>query len=173
MKMKKIIVLSLAYLMGASAILGNLKLIKASEVDSILQNEDEFIEDFTMDYSDLKEYGLTDDEIERFNNYKSSNIMIENGELKGENINIDEIYEGVQARGKFSSAVKLIKKYYKKLPKGVRSFIEKYTKLSIFLGLIEHYTGTLEAGIYNACRKVGMSKNVSNFVTKTIMLFVF
>lgn len=55
----------------------------------------------------------------------------------------------------------------------MKQIIAKYTKLSVLLNLIEHYTGTLENAIYNACRQVGMPKNIANFVTKTIMLFIF
>lgn len=80
---------------------------------------------------------------------------------------------GIQERGKWSAAVKLIKKAYNKLPSSVRNYINKYTGLTAFLNLIEHYTGKLEDAIYNACIKSGMSKTIANTVTKTIMLFVF
>lgn len=78
-----------------------------------------------------------------------------------------------QERGKFTWAVKLIRKAWNKLPKNVRNFINRYTNLSGFLNFIEHYTGKLEDGIYNACKKVGMPNWMANIVTKTIMLVVF
>lgn len=129
---------------------------------------DSFDASFIIDNTTLKEYGLSEAEILKFNNYILSDIYIKNGILSSY-----DVEDPILTRGKFTTAVKAIRKAYNKLPKKVKQIIAKYTKLSVLLNLIEHYTGTLENAIYNACRQVGMPKNIANFVTKTIMLFVF
>lgn len=175
MKKKRLLALSLATIMGMSTLGNTISTVHAAESDiSIVSEftEDIFNQNFTMSEDELRNYGLSDSEIKQFNNFALSGINVANGNVSG-SITSEEISSGAQTRGKFSAAVKLIRKTYKKLPKQVKSFIAKYTKLDILLNLIEHYTGTLEDAIYNACCKVGMPKNVANFVTKTIMLFVF
>lgn len=170
MKKKQLLALFLATTMIATTLGGSLSTVYASEYNYSAASgftDDVFDENFSMDSEELKDYGLSSSEIEQFNNFVSSGINVLNGELFG---NIDT--EGIQTRGKFSKAVKLIKKAYKKLPTKVKTYIAKYTKLNVLLNLIEHYTGSLEGAIYNACRKVGMPKNIANFVTKTIMLFI-
>lgn len=175
MKRKQLLALSLATVIGTSVVSGNVATVHASEYDqSIVYSsiEDTFDKNFSMSHVELKGYGLSDSEIKEFNNFLSSGINVINGEVSG-NIDIGSLDNEIQTRGKFSSAVKLIRKAYNKLPSKVKKIIAKYTKLNVLLNLIEHYTGTLEDAIYNACRKVGMPKSVTNFVTKTIMLFVF
>lgn len=78
----------------------------------------------------------------------------------------------VQPSGKVSAAAKLLLKAYRKLPNHVKKLIAKYTKLNVFLSIVEHYTGALEDAVYHACLKVGMPKMMANIVTKTIMLLV-
>lgn len=176
MKKKRLLALSLATLMGTTTLGGGLNAVHAAEnnhsTSTETRVEDHFNKGFSMDKDELIKFGLSDSEIKIFNNFTSSGIIIDNGEVSG-NINLDDLNSGEQMRGKFSAAVKLIRKAYNKLPAKVKSFIAKYTKLNVLLNLIEHYTGTLEDAIYTACRKVGMPKDVANFVTKTIMLFVF
>lgn len=71
-----------------------------------------------------------------------------------------------------STVAKAVSKAWKKLPASVKKTIGKYTGLNGFLSAIDHYTGTEYHIIYSACKKVGMSKNTADFVTKTITLFI-
>ena len=175
MKKKQLLALSLAAIIGTTTLGGSLSTVQAAENGNVISSKitmgEYFNKDYTMSEDELKAYGLSDSEIEGFNNFVLSEINVQNGNISGNNIG--DLNDGVQTRGKFSSAVKLIRKAYRKLPKKVKKLIAQYTKLETLLNLIEHYTGALEDGIYNACRTVGMPKNVANFVAKTIMLFVF
>lgn len=102
--------------------------------------------------------------MQNFNNYSGSDITLIDGQALPDIPSLE--------RGKLTWAVKAIRKVYNKLPSKVKTVIASYTGLTGFLNLIEHYTGTLENGIYNACIKVGMPKSTANFVKKTVMLFI-
>lgn len=140
-----------------------------SKIES-LDYINQFDPNLKVDEEILKEFDLTEDEMELFNSYKESNILLDNGDafLNGEQLNIQSM-----ERGRFTWAVKAIRKAYNRLPKKVKQYIARYTKLNTLLNLIEHYTGKLEDAIYSACKRVGMPHWMANFVTKTIMLFVF
>ena len=135
-----------------------------------VEDNDQFDPNFKMDEDFLRDLELTEEEIESFNNYEESNIVLNNGDafLDGKQLNTQSMQ-----RDKFTWAVKAIRKSYNRLPKKVKQYIAKYTKLNTLLNIIEHYTGKLEDAIYSACKRVGMPNWMANFVTKTIMLFVF
>ncbi|MGD6976216.1 hypothetical protein [Bacillus altitudinis] len=75
--------------------------------------------------------------------------------------------------GKFTWAIKAIKDAYDQLPTKLKVMIGGVTGLETILITIEHYTGTLEHGIYLGALKVTGSENAAWWVAKTIMLFVF
>lgn len=78
----------------------------------------------------------------------------------------------IEERGKISWISKSVRKIWRRLPFKVRKIIATYTGIEAFLNAIDHFTGTVENVIYNACRKVGMNEDVSWWVTKVITLFV-
>lgn len=129
--------------------------------------EDQFDPDFQLDGSELKANGFTTEEIEAVNNYELSGVYLEDGKAFIGGVEQKEIQ-----RGKFTWAVKAIRKVWNRLPTKVKTTIGSYVGINGFLRLIEHYTGSLENAIYSACKKVGMSSGVANFVTKTMMLFI-
>ncbi|MDA9471958.1 hypothetical protein [Enterococcus sp. 5H] len=139
----------------------------AGAVDTAERHEEEFDPDFQIDESVLKSNGLNANEIEAFNNYEPSGIYLENGKTF-----INGVEQIDMQRGKLTWAVKAIRKVWNKLPAGVKNTISGYVGINGFLNLIEHYTGSLENAIYNACKTVGMPTWAANFVTKTIMLFI-
>lgn len=71
-----------------------------------------------------------------------------------------------------TAVAKGILKVWHKLPSSVKKKIGAYGGLSGFLKLVDHYTGTEYHIIYSACRKMGMSKGIADFVTKTLTLLI-
>lgn len=141
-------------------------IVQAAEPSAITDESTQgFNPNLTLDENLLKSFGLTDSQIKEFNNYEMSGLYVKNGVIVDEN--------GAEARGKFTAIVKTIRKLYNKLPDSVKKLIAKYTNLDTLLGLIEHYTGTIEDAIYNACITVGMPDWAATLVTKTIMLLIF
>ncbi|MBC9808934.1 hypothetical protein ACN6J9_05905 [Carnobacterium maltaromaticum] len=170
-KIKKVAITLTAFLIVGGNIIPSMTAFASENnvkiEDTVTQNN-VFDENYKMNEDELKAFGLSETEIAKFNQYKVSGIQLVDGKAfqNGQEIITME-------RGKFTWAVKAIRKGYNALPSKVKSFIAQYTGLNAFLGLIEHYTGALEDGIYKACIRVGMPSSVANFVTKTIMLFVF
>ncbi|WP_156314128.1 hypothetical protein [Companilactobacillus kimchii] len=115
---------------------------------------------------ELRGLGFTDQEIETYHNNIDSNLIIDHGVV------INGQGDGI-SRGKFTWAVKTIRKGYSKLPSGVKKYIAAHTGLDTLLGFIENATGTLQDAIYKACRNVGMNATVANIVTAAIMTLVF
>ncbi|EOL45950.1 hypothetical protein [Enterococcus caccae] len=167
MTLKKNIILFCALGLLASAVSPTAIVFADSITNSEQRNDEQFDPDFQINGSILEENGFTSKEIEAFNNYESPGIYLENGKAF-----INGVEQLDMQRGKFTWAVKAIRKVWNKLPAGVRNTISGYVGINGFLNLIEHYTGTLENAIFNACKKVGMPTGVANFVTKTIMLFI-
>ncbi len=167
--------LSLAAIISIGFISNEISTVNASYYNPISTYQvinDVFDKNYSMSYEELKEYGLSDSEINAFNNFSSPyNNMLDSKNPR--NINFPNYNKNIQTFGKFSSAARIIRKAYNKLPRKIKNLIAKYTRINILLNLIEHYTGTLEDAIYSAFRKIGMPKGIANFVTKTIMLFVF
>lgn len=93
---------------------------------------------------------------------------------------IDALYRAllVKQQGYYDSKVgvsaiaKAVLRVWKALPAGIRHKIESYTTLNGFLNAIDHFTGTEEHIIYQACKYVGMNDFWANIVTKTITLFI-
>lgn len=73
-----------------------------------------------------------------------------------------------EEKGKWGTAIKLIRKGYKKLPKNIRQYINKYIGLHGILKFLDHWTGSVEDGIYKACRKAGMPTWMARAVAKAI-----
>lgn len=73
-----------------------------------------------------------------------------------------------QERGKIGAAVKAIRIGYSKIPKWIRNLIAKYAGLEAILSQLDHWTGAIEDGIYNACRSVGMPEWLAWLVAKAL-----
>ena len=73
-------------------------------------------------------------------------------------------------RGKWSVAVKTIRKGYNKLPSNVKRWINQYIGLSSILGTLDHFTGWIEDGIYQACKSAGMPDWMAWTVAKALTL---
>lgn len=75
-------------------------------------------------------------------------------------------------RGKLSWATKALRAAYSKMPKSIKGFIARYTSFEGLLTFIDHFTGTVENAIYQACKRVGMPDWMAWTVTKTLTLFI-
>ena len=83
-----------------------------------------------------------------------------------------ELRNILQERGKISLVVKTIKTIYHKLPKQVKQFIKSHLGLNELIKFLEHWTGKIEDGIYNACKSAGMPDWMAWIVTEAIMMLI-
>ena len=124
--------------------------------------EDKFI---GVSDNQLKKLGFNDQQIRNNHTNLENPILIENGMVENNGQSAE--------RGKFTWAVKLIRKAYNLLPASVKAYIVAHSSLDTLLSFIENATGTIQDAVYNACRKVGMNATVANLVTAAIMTLVF
>ncbi|CAN2923755.1 MULTISPECIES: hypothetical protein [Streptococcus] len=82
----------------------------------------------------------------------------------------EQIIAMKQQRGKWSAAVKAIRKGYSKVPPKVKGYINKFIGLEAILGTIDHFTGWIEDGIYQACKNAGMPDWMAWTVAKALTL---
>ncbi|WP_462406719.1 hypothetical protein [Gracilibacillus sp. Marseille-QA3620] len=75
--------------------------------------------------------------------------------------------------GKLSWAAKALRAGYKSLPKSVRDKIGSQALFLGAVGVLDHYTGTLEDGLTQGFRNMGLSKTKARFLAKTVLLFTF
>ena len=73
-------------------------------------------------------------------------------------------------RGKWSFSVTAIRKGYSKLPSNVKRWINQYIGLNSILSTLEHFTGWIEDGIYQACKRAGMPDWMAWTVAKALTL---
>ena len=81
-----------------------------------------------------------------------------------------EIQSAKMQRGKWSIAVKAIRKAYFKVPPKIRGYINRYVGLNAILGTLDHFTGWIEDGIYQACKRAGMPDWMAWSVAKALTL---
>ena len=82
----------------------------------------------------------------------------------------------ISPMGKFSAAIKAIRKGYNALPASMRSRIEAYFKIEAFLKIVDTYTGTIDAAVKSTVERfMGRAEfpNTAWWVYKTFMAFVF
>lgn len=135
-----------------------------NNTDQVISNSESTFQGLTDD--ELKDLGFSSNEIRNYHNNLENEIYLKNGKIVKSN-------SEVTLDGKFTAAVKIIRKGYNKLPKKVKQYIAAHTGLETFLGFIENATGTIQDAVYKACIKVGMNKTVANIVTAAIMTLVF
>jgi hypothetical protein len=78
--------------------------------------------------------------------------------------------------GKFSAAIKAIRKGYNALPASMRNKIEAYFKIEAFLKIVDTYTGTIDTAVKSTVERfMGRAEfpNTAWWVYKTFMAFVF
>lgn len=107
------------------------------------------------------ESAMAEDNVSSFTTSSNSNIQSQNDEDPS-----------AESRIGLSGVAKSVLRIWNKLPASVRKAIGKYTSLNGFLAAINHFTGTEEHVIYNACRYVGMDHKTAQTVTKIITLFI-
>lgn len=108
----------------------------------------------------LKSLGLTDLEIDTVNNQNKVNIELDNGYV----INNDS---GIQQRGKWSTAAKLLLKNYNKLPGWVKAVVG-YGAANSIAKTLETYSGNLEDGVTLALEMLGFSGSLARYYAKAI-----
>ena len=74
-------------------------------------------------------------------------------------------------KGKFSAAIKIIRKVFKKLPASVRNILNKFG-FEKFLSILSTLNTTIENAIYKACRAVGMNHWWATLVKNALMVFL-
>lgn len=82
----------------------------------------------------------------------------------------EEISAMKQERGKWSSAIKAIKAGYSRVPEPVKKYIARFIGLDAILGTLDHWTGWIEDGIYQACKSVGMPDWMAWTVAKALTM---
>ncbi|CEO23403.1 hypothetical protein [Paraclostridium sordellii] len=133
----------------------------------------EFVENKNIGIDEVSEFfGLTSNEKNEFkksiDEYKKEEQLRQEREYK--------IY-GNQF-GKLSLSTKAMRKIWRKLPFKVRKTIVQHTGLTgaaaiqSIVSTVDHFTGSVEDGVYKACKKLGMNNHYSWWVTKTITLFL-
>ena len=75
-------------------------------------------------------------------------------------------------RGKISVLSKLIRRGWNKVPSNVKRYIGGWIGVGRILDTIDHFTGGVEAAVYQGCRNVGFSPNVSWWITKGLLLAI-
>lgn len=108
----------------------------------------------------LKSLGLTDVEIDTVNNQSKTNVELFNGNL----VNNDS---GMQQRGKWSTAAKLLLKNYNKLPGWVKAVVG-YGAANSIAKTLETYSGNLEDGVTLALEMLGFSGGLARYYAKAI-----
>ena len=82
----------------------------------------------------------------------------------------EDIQAAKMDRGKWSFSVTAIRKGYSKLPSNVKRWINQYIGLNAILSTLEHFTGWIEDGIYQACKRAGMPDWMAWTVAKALTL---
>ena len=82
----------------------------------------------------------------------------------------EDIQAAKMDRGKWSFSVTAIRKGYSKLPSNVKRWINQYIGLNSILSTLEHFTGWIEDGIYQACKRAGMPDWMAWTVAKALTL---
>ena len=106
-------------------------------------------------------------------NSEGKHIYVDNGrilEFDKDIVSQEDIQAAKMDRGKWSVAVKTIRKGYNKLPSNVKRWINQYIGLSSILGTLDHFTGWIEDGIYQACKSAGMPDWMAWTVAKALTL---
>lgn len=78
-----------------------------------------------------------------------------------------------QERGKWSTAVQMISKGYRRVPAKVRNYINKYIGLNVLLGALDHWTGWIEDGIDSICKGAGIPDWMAWTVAKALTMAAF
>ena len=92
-------------------------------------------------------------------NSEGKHIYVDNGrilEFDKDTVSQEDIQAAKMDRGKWSFSVTAIRKGYSKLPSNVKRWINQYIGLNSILSTLEHFTGWIEDGIYQACKRAGM-----------------
>ncbi|RHW49227.1 hypothetical protein DS831_09045, partial [Bombilactobacillus bombi] len=115
--------------------------------------------------SEFKQIGMSDKDIQRYHKNINSDLYLENGYITNPDQNPLQ-------RGKFTWAVKIIRKSYGRIPRYIRAYIDQRIGIGTLLSFIENATGALQNAIYNACRKAGMNPTWANVTTSAIMALI-
>ncbi len=106
-------------------------------------------------------------------NSEGKHIYVDNGrilEFDKDTVSQEDIQAAKMDRGKWSFSVTAIRKGYSKLPSNVKRWINQYIGLNAILSTLEHFTGWIEDGIYQACKRAGMPDWMAWTVTKALTL---
>ena len=106
-------------------------------------------------------------------NSEGKHIYVDNGrilEFDKDTISQEDIQAAKMDRGKWSIAVKAIRKGYNRVPSNVKRWINQYIGLNAILGTLDHFTGWIEDGIYQACKSAGMPDWMAWTVAKALTL---
>lgn len=147
MKSKIIMVLSLSTLLFANTSL--------SFASAIEPNSDTINSNYTQATSDIKLSGIY---LINGVPYDKEGNPIKDGETT------------IQARGKVSWAVKILKTAWNNIPTKYKTMMGGYAGFAKVLDYIDHFTGAVEDACYRGCKSIGLSNNVAWAVTKILML---
>lgn len=106
-------------------------------------------------------------------NSEGKHIYVDNGrilEFDKDTVSQEDIQAAKMDRGKWSTAVKAIRKGYNRVPSNVKRWINQYIGLNSILSTLEHFTGWIEDGIYQACKRAGMPDWMAWTVAKALTL---
>ena len=155
----------MAFLIGLTAIAPLSSAFAAEKESPRLEK----LNSYTPTIEELKQLGLSENEIKELFEIKSTGIILYHGEAYDSNGNLITDGENGEYRtlGKLSWAVKAIKAAWDKLPKKVKVLlgIEGFAKL---LDFIDHFTGAVEDAVYQGLLYLGFNKTVAWWITKII-----
>ena len=106
-------------------------------------------------------------------NGEGKHIYVDNGrilEFDKDTVSQEDIQAAKMDIGKWSFSVTAIRKGYSKLPSNVKRWINQYIGLNSILSTLEHFTGWIEDGIYQACKRAGMPDWMAWTVAKALTL---
>ncbi|EUJ30125.1 Uncharacterised protein [Listeria grayi] len=160
---------SLALAMGMSVVTPSIG-VYAVEKEQMQTSEKEEV-GYQPSYDELKELGLTDEEINELKNIKDTGITLENGVAYKDGKVLKD--GNSMQRGRMSWAVKALRAVWKKIPKKVKKTLGGVAGFETLLGYIDHFTGSVESNMQKGLRKMGFGKTTAWWITKILTAIAF
>ena len=121
-----------------------------------------------FDRNVLYNLGISNLEISKLLNTSTTGITLENGVAYDTNGNILTVKE----RGKLSWAAKALRGAWNKVPSNVKAAMGGLAGFEVILGVIDRFTGTIEAACYQGALKVTGNETAAWWISKTLCLLI-
>jgi hypothetical protein len=127
---------------------------------------------YTPSREALSELGLNEEEIDFYLNLEDSGITVADGVAYDEDGNMLDVQTGISTFGRLSWVVNILSKVFNRLPSSMKRVLIGWTGFRGILRFIEHWTGSIESGVFWGCMHVINQDTACWWVTKTLMAFL-